>query len=549
MRIIAVIPARGGSKGIPRKNLRPLAGKPLIYYSIRACLGAKSVSRVVVTTDDEEIALMASRFGAEVVMRPATLAGDAITLDPVIEHAVREVSETKTLDWDYVLTVQPTSPLITGFDIDQAMRKFVDSGCDTVLSVVDDRHLCWTVENGKPVPEYGRRVNRQELKPRFRETGAMIACRARVLERGSRIGQLVSLHEMAPDKSLDIDTISDFYLCESLLRRKKIAFVVCGDSTTGTGHVFRAVTLANEMVCNEVEFVVSEKDDLAAAHIDRHNYRLHQVPTGQLLNTLKSIQPDLVINDILDTAIGYVKSLKESGFKVVNFEDLGSGTKAADLVVNALYPMQGASARVLSGPDYFCLRDEFLHIQLPKPRERVENVLLCFGGVDEGNLTCRTLAAISATCASREIGVTIVLGPGYRSAEKLEKLTSRLNLSRVEVVKSTSRISDFMAGADVAVTSGGRTVFELAALAVPTIVICQNDREMTHRFATEAHGITNLGHRDAVTEQTIRSAFEEIVSDGRRRQEMRKRVAAFDLRGGKKRVTELIQALLEHEDA
>ena len=115
MRTLAIIPARGGSKGIPRKNLRPLAGKPLLAWAIGAALDAESVDCVVVSTDSDEIARVARRFGARALMRDPALAEDAVTLDPVIHDAVERVEaggEAFGGAFDLVLTIQPTSPLL-----------------------------------------------------------------------------------------------------------------------------------------------------------------------------------------------------------------------------------------------------------------------------------------------------------------------------------------------------------------------------------------------------------------------------------------------------
>ena len=160
MKTVVIIPARGGSKGIPRKNLRPLAGKPLIYYSIRYSLECPEVDAVYVSTDDSEIALFAERFGAKVLMRPPQLADDKTTIDPVICNAVDELESQGKL-FDIVVTVQPTSPLMTSKDISEGISMFQDSEVETVLSVQDDRHLRWKIENDIPVPEYQKRVNRQ----------------------------------------------------------------------------------------------------------------------------------------------------------------------------------------------------------------------------------------------------------------------------------------------------------------------------------------------------------------------------------------------------
>ena len=171
--VVAIIPARGGSKGVPRKNLRPLLGKPLIAYSIGSSLEAKNVNRVVVSTEDEEIAMFAERFGAEVIMRPAELATDHATIDPVVQHAVCEAEKRWDEHYDIIVTVQVTSPLLCAEDIESVVAMFDDPSVDTVISVTDDRHLRWEERQGEIFPLYENRVNRQELPPTYRETGAI----------------------------------------------------------------------------------------------------------------------------------------------------------------------------------------------------------------------------------------------------------------------------------------------------------------------------------------------------------------------------------------
>jgi CMP-N-acetylneuraminic acid synthetase/spore coat polysaccharide biosynthesis predicted glycosyltransferase SpsG len=549
MKVIAIIPARGGSKSIPRKNLRPIAGKPLIYYSISACVSSSKVSTVVVSTDDEEIALFAERFGSSVLMRPDSLADDKTTLDPVIAHALEFYSADGS-EWDVVLTVQPTSPLITASDIDNVLTYFEkDEPCDSVISVVDDRHLTWGLEGKNPVPQYRERVNRQQLPVKFKETGAIIACRTNILrETGSRIGSRISLYEISHEKSFDIDTISDFFLCESLLQRKTITFVVTGNSKVGIGHASRSVMLANELVKHEVKFVVTDKDDLAESYISSHNYPVTRCSEKELVETIISIGTDLVVNDILDTSLEYVEALKVNGLRVVNFEDLGTGIESADLVINALYPSSFPSGHIFSGADYFCLRDEFLHISKKAVREDIEKVLICFGGVDEGNLTLRTIESIRKYCQKNNISIVVVLGSGYMHESELEKGLSKFSGLNINMVQSTSRISDYMVDTDLAFTSGGRTVLELAFLNVPTLVICQNSRELTHIFASSDNGVINLGHRDDIESSQIESMFIRVVSNSDLRQLMFEKLEKLDLSKGKKRVIALLESVLEASD-
>lgn len=547
MSVIVIIPARGGSKGIPRKNLRPLAGKPLIYYSIKASLAAKGVDRVVVSTDDDEIALFAERFGADVLIRPKEFADDITTLDPVIAIALKQAEETWQETFDIVVTVQPTSPLVLAIDIEHAINLFVPDKTESVISVVDDRHLCWSNEGGVAAPQYAARVNRQQLPSNFRETGAVIACtRHQLINKGTRIGNEVKLLEIAQDRSFDIDNFSDLALCESLLKRKKIVFTVVGYDAVGLGHVYRSLMIAHELVQFDLHFVCEKSSNLAIDGIRKQHYSVHECEDGSLADTCIKLAPDLVINDILDTDAAYIHALKNSCIKVINFEDIGTGYQEADLVINALYPHQLPSDHVLVGPKYFCLRDEFLYLPERKGNQSVRKILLTFGGVDEGNLTVRALEIIGAYCQDHNISIAVVTGPGYKHDAKLDKCVAEFPELDVVLEKGTRRISDIMAHSDLAITSGGRTVLELSALHIPTIVICQNQRETTHTFASSENGVLNLGFREDVTDDSIYNRFKQVVEEPGLLEIMREKSRKVDFRKGKKRVIKRITDILDN---
>ncbi len=544
MNTIALIPARGGSKGIPRKNLRPIAGRPLIYYSIQACLAAPSVDVVAVSTDDEEIALFAERFGALVLMRPAELADDLTTLDPVIAFAVIQAEKDLKTHFDVVVTVQPTAPLISSVHISDAVRHLQSRDIDTVLSVVDNRHLTWAMANGIPSPQYAARVNRQSLPQCYKETGAIIACSRSQLLTGTRIGKRVHLLEIPHDKSIDIDTYADLAICELLLQRKKIVITVIGYDSVGLGHVYRGLTLANELIHFDLQFVCEKRSRLAVDKIRDQNYSVHVCEDGQFLAACLELKPDLVINDILDTDEAYIFELQSAGFKVINFEDMGSGAQRANLVINALYSGENMSGHVLVGPRYFCLRDEFIFLPEKNMSDTVSRILLTFGGVDEGNLTLRCLKLITPVCLEHGISVDVVTGPGYLHDQELSTHIRNLQFSDITVSNDTRRISDFMHRADLAITSGGRTVLELAALKVPTITICQNLRETQHTFASSDNGIINFGHRECVQDDEIQRTIKHLIENESARKSMVDKMGATNFRNGKRRVIEQITRIL-----
>ncbi len=222
MHTVAIIPARGGSKGVPLKNIREVAGRPLISYVIDACLQADGVDRVVVSTDHEDIARVARECGAEVpFMRPAELAGDLVTLDPVVWHAVTTLEAAGGPPIDVVLTVQPTAPLLSPQTIERSVRTLVEGGYDSVLMIREHRHLYWRRVNGRYEPMFAKRVNRQELEPLYTEMGSVFASRRDIMTPTNRLGANIG-HIISPDDEvLDIDTEIDLMLAELIITRRR----------------------------------------------------------------------------------------------------------------------------------------------------------------------------------------------------------------------------------------------------------------------------------------------------------------------------------------
>jgi len=150
MNVLFIIPARGGSKGIPRKNIRSLAGSPLISYSIKNALSVNYDSDVYVSSEDDEILNIAHKYGAKQHKREEGLAGDEITLDSVIFDAYQAAKANEKKEYDLIITLQPTSPLLKVSTIEEAIAKMVNnSAIETVISAKEDTHLSWREENGK----------------------------------------------------------------------------------------------------------------------------------------------------------------------------------------------------------------------------------------------------------------------------------------------------------------------------------------------------------------------------------------------------------------
>ncbi len=543
MRTVVIIPARGGSKGIPNKNLRPLRGKPLIAWVIETARAAKCVDAVVVSTDSTAIAATAKRFGAMVVMRRAELAQDQVTLDPVVADAVAQL-EAAGQRFDLVFTVQPTSPLLKRETIEAIAASFAeDAALSTKLTAVDDTHLSWTLADGKAVPAYEKRLNRQQLAPRLKETGGVLATRRQFVRPESRFGPNVDLHLVSQAEGCDIDSPDDWLFAEAALGRRRIAFVLIGNRKQGMGHVTRVMSLMECMTGHVVQAFCDPGEDLALAQLSERFFPLRVVPRSQLLPALSEFAPDIIVHDELDTQAYDLERERVLGAKIVCFEDRGAGLDCADLVFDELCPGDennptrgryfGASACVL--------RDEFFHAPRRDFSEKLGRVLVTFGGTDPSRLTCKVLDAVGAACPAE---LVVVAGKGVEDVDELRSRCDKLAAAGVRVVfhQDVALMSELMGQADLAFSSAGRTLYELAQMRVPTIVLAQNALELKHTFASPEHGFLPLGLGSAVTDAAIRASFLALYHSPPTRKALWDRMDALDLTSGRERV---VRAILE----
>ncbi len=222
LEVLGIIPARGGSKSIPGKNLVPLAGKPLITWTIQFAKQAQLLSRLVVSTDDAQIAEIAQQAGAEIVERPAELATDDAHTEPVLLHVLDYLEETEGYVPDAVALLQCTSPMRGSEIIDAGIRKLAETGCDAVLTVQPIQHwdkmgMIGEADVWLPDYEYGKRKFTEEVEDKYSENGALYVTRTTALRRyQNRLGGDVRAIVMDPVRSLDIDLPEDLELARQL---------------------------------------------------------------------------------------------------------------------------------------------------------------------------------------------------------------------------------------------------------------------------------------------------------------------------------------------
>ena len=224
MECLAVIPARGGSKGIPRKNLRLLAGKPLIAHNIEQALCANTISRLVVSTDDAEIAAVSKQYGAEVIWRPAQISGDQASSELALLHVLEQLERTEGYKPDLLTFLQCTSPLTLAEDMDGTLQALLDEAADSAVAVTPFHYFLWQQEPQDAVGinhDKGFRPLRQERVPQFLETGAVYTLRVPgFLAARHRFFGKTALYVMPPERRLEIDDPVDFEIAEVMLRQQ-----------------------------------------------------------------------------------------------------------------------------------------------------------------------------------------------------------------------------------------------------------------------------------------------------------------------------------------
>lgn len=222
MSVLALIPARGGSKGLPGKNIRPLAGLPLVAHSIRQALAARHVDRVCVSTDDDAIAAVAIAHGAEVIQRPAAISGDTASSESALLHALDWLQERQQRQPDLLCFLQCTSPVREPHDIDAAIERLRAEGADSLLSVSPSHRFLWrrgAAGEGESINyDWRARPRRQDMAPQFVENGSIyLFTPAQLRATGNRLGGRIALHEMGEHAALEIDSALDFQLVEAVM--------------------------------------------------------------------------------------------------------------------------------------------------------------------------------------------------------------------------------------------------------------------------------------------------------------------------------------------
>lgn len=221
--IVAVIPARGGSKGVPRKNIRPIAGHPLIAHSILQAKESSLVDQVYVSTEDGEIADVARRYGAEIIPRPDSLAVDEASSESALDHALSYLTD-KNIRVKLVVFLQCTSPIRNGHDIDNAVNQLMHEDADSLLTVCRSHRFLWQQSDAGMIPinyDYRERPRRQDMTPQYIENGSIYIFKPWVLkQQNNRLGGKIAAYVMDETAGYEIDSLLDFEIVELIMNNQ-----------------------------------------------------------------------------------------------------------------------------------------------------------------------------------------------------------------------------------------------------------------------------------------------------------------------------------------
>ena len=512
-----------------------MGNHPLVYYAIRNAQASEFITDVIVTTDSSEVAMIASQMGAQVRWRDQRLCGDAVTLDAVVDDAVD-----RSVSWNYVITMQPTSPTLTSKTLDKAIRYAINHDYDTVISAINAPHLSWSVENGKIVPNYRERLNRQYLPAHYKETGAFVISRASVVTEKTRIGEKISIYEIPEGESLDVDSFFDLQCAQAMLNKHRAAIYVNGDGIGGMDRVDRALEIADGFYCKpDILYDANQTD---AEVFGRTTHVLKPVGgTEGLFKICAKEQYDVFINDISSTSADYMIALRMvlPNAKIINFEDDGEGRRKADLVFNAL-DSKSDLPQVKVGHRFYIAGRVLKFCEPIRIGESVRRVLVCLDGANPRYASGRLLKMI---CKPEYQGFhfTLVID---RPEENAKAMIEYNRYDNIDVLCDAPNLSELMMNCDVGITSIGKTGYELCMLGIPTITMAQSCGEEKHGFICEENGFACISSdSDDETIEARLKAYLFMSQEGRR--SLQDKLLSFDLRNGRTRVMRLIDSLFD----
>ena len=550
-RVVAIVPARGGYDEVPYMNIKKLGPIPLVAHTLQEAVKSRYIDRVVVSTDDEKVAAVAREYGAEVpFLRNAELVTVPL-IKPVIADAVQFVETEEKEKYDLVVMLQATSPFRAAQQIDEALDKLVSEEFDSVVSVREEKALMWRLVDGELKQAFGKAGRREDMEPLLREDGAIWAMRRQVLDSSERLGARVGYVLMDQQSSFTVHDIYDFWVAEKLVRLPRIVFRADGGAEIGMGHVYRSLAIADEL-CSissaDVQFLMSTDHPEGVKRVSSAGYTVRVLSDGGVDAIVEAIQeysPNIVVNDRPFLEKNYLEALARLGASTVNLvdtlEDIEKPAEITSMIIATMRVDQLELEDYYAGPEFAILRESFAGRAKPV-RADARQVVISFGGSDPQGLTLKVLRSLDALTRTRlELGVKAILGPAFSYGQELRELLPKLHYQPI-LLENVEHMAEILSDADLVFCAGGMTVYEIAALRVPGIVMCQNAREVRRmEHFSRSGSVEHLGLGTEVEDKRITQAAEALLANETRRRAMSESGGKLVDARGAQRVAEVVR--------
>jgi len=542
MKKLTIIPAIESRSKIPKLYSRFLLGKPLILYSIHLAKQIEN-NNIYLLTDDENIAHIGEINKIKSIFFPDIIDDLTGSILNVIREIYSNLQNKIDQNYDFVLLLNPNFPLIRAGTINYYLKNFSKNNEFFAITVKDSnfsqQNLWYENQKDSDARFQKLKINNQ-IKQIYEELDAFNIIKREYIDiENDFLKGKVKVIKLDFPENLQVKNHIDWWIAEKFLKRRKILIRVDGYREIGYGHIYRMLTLANSLIDHEILFVSNGVYRSGIRLIKESNYPINIFHSDEEYDQIiEKFAPDIIFNDILDTDWDYIKKLKKRNIYVVNFEDLGEGAKEANLVINALYEKKRFLNNYYWGKEYYILREEFYLVNRKTINEKVKNILITFGGTDPNNYTLRVLKILNELQLD-DIKIYIILGLGYQNQESLSHFINNIDLDLL-LKHDVNNISKYMYKSDLIFTSGGRTVYEIASIGTPTIVLYQNEREMLHSFANEKNGIINLGLGFKISNKQIKATTLNIISNYKLRLKLNRKMLKNNLESGISNVISLI---------
>lgn len=537
MKKAVIIPAVKKNAAFYDDLIKKIAGQSLIERVINKAKEIANDEHIYILTDSEEICLISRRKGVGYFFEKSLKLFPGTIFENPINFLVTLADDYQTL-----ILLSPYVPLLTTKEIQNALSKYESNQEKFLVSVKNRRSRTFTGNRKTAYEILGGETGQKLL---IESMAFQIIDSSLVKNEKLRVDVRTGTYALSNDL-IEIQSYQDWWVCEKLLKRKRIVFRVIGDEQNGMGHIQRTLTLAHEITDHEIRFVCDTKSKIAADKLAGYDYWLGVYKPEEIEDKIITLEPDLVINDMLNTTPEYINKLRRNNIGVVNFEDLGAGASLANLTINELYDEPLISGEnILWGQDYFFVREEFNDAQPTQFKEKIDSLLLMFGATDPGDYVRKILPLVKDECVKKDIKIYVVTGGGYPFIKELEREIEQISDSKIEYHHAIGVVSPIMEKVQVAISSNGRTAYELAHMNIPSIILSHHKRENTHKFTKDENGFIPIGiYGGKEIEEKVIAAFQRLTEDRDYRKRLFDRIKPFQFTQNKEKVINIIFSVL-----